>query len=164
MMQKSHIRRIWRGVGLTALLASLAVAAQPPTAPFPVVDSTTQRVRDQDRQRILLAELAAEQHALAEAQRRGAVLRASSPPGNQLTGAQASVVTHQRNIAAIHSELARLLASRRTENFSVKAEPVILRRSDSEISPTVAPPAAPATPAAPWWDVYARDRAPRPRR
>lgn len=164
MIQNFHFQRTWRGVGLAALLASLSVAAQPPTAPFPTVDSVTQRIRDKDRQQILLAELAAEQQALAEAQQRVAVLRTSPQPGDQLTATQASVVTHRHNIDAINSELARLPVSRRTKNFSIKAEPVILRRSDSEISPTVEPPSVPATPAAPWWDVYARHRTPRPRR
>lgn len=156
-----HLRRRWRGAGLAALLASFSVAAQPPTAPFPAVDSATQKARDKDRQRILLAELAAEQQALAEAQQRLAALQASPPPGDQLGAAQASVVTHRRNIEAINSELTRLPGFRRAEQIGAKAKPVLLHREEGATQPTVESPFAPVVPAAPWWDVYARHRAPR---
>jgi hypothetical protein len=80
--------------------------AKPGTpADFPRVDPATQRVRDDDRRRILDTELASEGRALEEARRHLSEVQAS---GVNPTQARARVTLHERNIEALRKEIANL--------------------------------------------------------
>lgn len=80
--------------------------AKPGTpADFPRVDPATQRARDGERRRILDAELASEEKALAEAQRQLAEVQAS---GANPTPARDRVALHERNLQALRKEIGNL--------------------------------------------------------
>jgi hypothetical protein len=80
--------------------------AKPGTpADFPRIDPATQRVRDDDRRRILDAELASEEKALAEAKRQFAEIQAS---GANPTQARDRVALHERNLQALRKEIGNL--------------------------------------------------------
>lgn len=102
--------------------APKAAAKTPTPAGFPKVDDSTQKARDTDRRRILETELAAEQKNLDEAKKTLAEQEASVLPGERVQGGGVAgakvgervqpyrdkVALHERNIAAIQKELAKL--------------------------------------------------------
>jgi hypothetical protein len=80
--------------------------AKPGTpADFPRVDPATQRVRDDERRRILDSELASEDKALAEAKRQFAEVQAA---GANPTQARDRVALHERNLQALRKEIGNL--------------------------------------------------------
>ena len=103
--------------GCTRIVASPREQAPPPVrqvvpgakpgtpADFPRVHPATQRVRDDDRRRILDTELAGEEKALEEARRNVAEVQAS---GVNPTQARARVTVHERNLEALRKEIANL--------------------------------------------------------
>jgi hypothetical protein len=103
--------------GCTRIVASPREPAQVPArqvvpgakpgtpADFPRIDPATQRVRDDDRRRILDAELASEETALAEAKRQLADVQAS---GANPTQARDRVALHERNLQALRKEIGNL--------------------------------------------------------
>ncbi|MBK7956611.1 MAG: DUF4124 domain-containing protein [Candidatus Accumulibacter sp.] len=110
---------------------NLAPSAKPPAATgtrtatpgsFPKVDEQTQKSRDGDRRRILENELAAEQKNAEQAKKElaeqeGIVLPSERMQGGAISGGKVQeriqtykdkVALHQRNIEAIHREIANL--------------------------------------------------------
>ena len=102
--------------------APKAAVKTPTPADFPKVDGSTQKARDTDRRRILETELAAEQRNLDEARKTLAEQEATVLPGERIQGGGVAggkvgervqpyrdkVALHERNIAAIQKELAKL--------------------------------------------------------
>ena len=110
---------------------NLAPSAKPPAATgartatpgsFPKVDEQTQKSRDGERRRILENELAAEQKNAEQAKKElaeqeGIVLPSERMQGGAISGGKVQeriqtykdkVALHQRNIEAIHREIANL--------------------------------------------------------
>jgi hypothetical protein len=92
-------------------------AARPPSPPgFPKVEDTTQKERDNDRRRILEAELAAEQQNLEQAQKdlaeqegiRDGNERNYQKVFDRLEPYKNKAALHERNIEAIENELGKL--------------------------------------------------------
>ena len=79
-------------------------------ASFPKVDSGTQKRRDDDRRRILEQELADERLSLDRARRALAQAEGADSDGRSPASRDArdALNSHERNIAAIEKELARL--------------------------------------------------------
>lgn len=102
--------------------APKAAAKTPTPSGFPKVDDSTQKARDTDRRRILDAELLAEQKNLEEAKKVLAEQEATVLPGERIQGggvaggkvdarvqsSRDKVALHERNIAAIQKEIAKL--------------------------------------------------------
>lgn len=76
---------------------------------FPRVSVEQQKARDGGRREILEKELADEQQALDEAQKRLASVSSAKAPGDSArNGAQLTVDLHQRNVDAIRREISNL--------------------------------------------------------
>lgn len=76
---------------------------------FPRVSVEQQKARDGGRREILEKELADEQQALDEAQKRLATVSSAKAPGDSArNGAQLTVDLHQRNVDAIRREISNL--------------------------------------------------------
>jgi hypothetical protein len=84
-----------------------ATNAKSGTPGFPKVDPATQRVRDDDRRRILDNEMAAEQRSLDEA-RKALAGQESTRPANEVQGLKDKVALHERNVEALRKEIANL--------------------------------------------------------
>ena len=102
--------------------APKASTSTPTPGSFPKVDDQTQKSRDTDRRRILESELAAEQANADQAKKELAEQEATVLPNERMQGGAISggkvqeriqtykdkVALHQRNIEAIHREIANL--------------------------------------------------------
>jgi hypothetical protein len=77
------------------------------TPGFPRVDASTQRVRDDERRRILDGELASERRSLEEA-RQALAQGESSRPANEVQGLKDKVALHERNLEALRKEIGNL--------------------------------------------------------
>ncbi len=129
------------------LLTSPTYSQQVPA--FPVVDSATQKSRDNTRRQILERELATEQDLLAKAQQEFTAGQTAKQPSEKFDTLKETVARHQRNVAALTQEIARvggIVARSKTS-----AAPVVLRQSQPKEQPQDVAPA-------PYWDVYRRPR------
>jgi predicted RNase H-like nuclease (RuvC/YqgF family) len=92
------------------------------SADFPRVDTATQKGRDITRRQILLDELATEEKALAEARNNlqagaenpeiytdkdGKIYRNVSKQEEKISALQEQVLNHEKNIAALNTELSK---------------------------------------------------------
>jgi len=89
-------------------VASRSKASTPSPTDFPKINGDTQKSRDNDRQRILEQEVAAEQKGLDEARKSLAEQETQRAPAERLQTYRDRVALHTRNLDALRRELGKL--------------------------------------------------------
>jgi len=141
-------------VGLSTSFASAAGPAQVTTQR--VVPVTEQRARDSDRVEVLRQELKKSEDLLASLARRKAERLAAF----DVKGAAEAEDQHSRtlnDVAALKRELGA--AANQAGPTGAEASPARALKASARAAAPAAMK-APSLPAAPWWDVYGRERAP----
>lgn len=129
-----------------------AGAADNTPASFPVIDSATQKARDESRMQILQDEKAEEMSRLNKAKSDLAAAQNAKRPASEIGKLAESLHRHEANIASLNQEISRASqqkpSPRPVRLASVKQPAPAPAKPADEVETNSAP--------APFWDVYRR--------